>query len=300
MATISGSFVRIAFVALAGPMLLAAASLTIDHVTVAGANLKDMQARLAAVGIHSQYGGPHQNHATEMALVSFPDGSYLELIAIQPNADPGAVKAHTWARQMTGDLGPCAWAVRPPNLEAEIERLRAAGVTVGKPIPSGRNLPDGTRIDWETAQVGAEPNGTFFPFLIHDFTPRAKRAYPSGKPTTRDFSGVAKVVIAVRDLNQAIGRFRQAFGVPEPIKQVDAGFGAQLALLGDTPVVLAAPLNSGSWLAERLDQAGEGPCAFLLKVQRRAPYKTAESTRWFGMDVSWFDPAALGWRLGFE
>jgi len=281
-------------------MLLGAASLTIDHVTVAGADLKSMQARLAAVGIQSQYGGPHQNHATEMALASFPDGSYLELIAIQPDADQDAVKAHAWARQMTDNLGPCAWAVRPESLEGEIQRLRAAGVTVSAPVRSGRSLPDGTRLDWETAQVGAEPNGTFFPFLIHDFTPRAKRAFLSGKPTTRDFSGLGKVVIAVRNLDQAIRRFRQAYGLPEPIKQVDASFGAQLALLGGIPVVLAAPLNAGSWLVERLEKAGEGPCAFLLKVQRRGPYKAAATTRWFGADVSWFDSASLGWRLGFE
>jgi hypothetical protein len=281
-------------------MLLGAASLNIDHVTVAGADLKDMQARLAAAGIHSQYGGPHQNHVTEMALVSFPDGSYLELVAIQPHADPDAVKAHAWAKQMTASLGPCAWAVRPENLEGEIQRLQAAGVSVGAPVRSGRTLPDGTRLDWETAQVGAEPHGTFFPFLIHDFTPWKKRAYLSGKPTTRDFGGVAKVVIAVRNLGQAIQRFRQAYDLPEPIKQVDTGFGAQLALLGSIPVVLAAPLNAGSWLVERLEQAGEGPCAFLLKVQRPAPYKAAATTRWFAMDVSWFDSAALGWRLGFE
>ena|SRR5947207_11346068 len=70
------------------PMLLGAAELTIDHVTVAGKDLKAMRASLAAAGIQSEYGGPHSNHATEMALTSFPDGSYLELIAIQPNADP--------------------------------------------------------------------------------------------------------------------------------------------------------------------------------------------------------------------
>jgi hypothetical protein len=167
-------------------------------------------------------------------------------------------------------------------------------------VRSGRSLPDGFRLEWETAQVGEEPNGTFFPFLIHDFTPRPRRAYLTGKPTTRDFSGVAKVVIAVHDLEQATKRYRQAFGLPKPIKQVDTGFGAQLALLGSIPVILAAPLNTGGWLSERLEQAGEGPCAFILTVERRGHYQAAMTTRWFGMDVSWFDPAALGWRLGFE
>src|SRR5947208_1213661 len=66
---------------------LGAAELRVDHVTVCGPDVKRMQAALTDVGIPSEYGGPHSNHATEMALTSFPDGSYLEQIAIQPNGD---------------------------------------------------------------------------------------------------------------------------------------------------------------------------------------------------------------------
>jgi hypothetical protein len=282
------------------PALLAAADLTIDHATVAGTDLKKMRANLAAVGIQSEYGGPHSNHATEMALTSFPDGSYLELIAIQPDADPKAVAEHYWSKQLKIDAGPTAFAVRAKDVAAEVKRLRAAGVTVSEPVRSGRQRPDGVRLDWEAARVGVEPNGTFFPFLIRDYTPRQQRAYPAGKPTTRDFSGIVKVVIAVRDLKAAVTRYREAYGLPEPIQQVDAGFEARLALLGGTPVVLAAPITSRSWLAARLDQVGEGPCAFILRVQKESPYNAASKTRWFGIDVSWLDTAKLGWRLGFQ
>src|SRR5450432_1926863 len=89
---------------------LGAAELTVDHVSVAGADLKQMQARLAALGIPSEYGGPHSNHATQMALTSFPDGSYLELIALQEKPDAQAVAAHYWSKQIQGDAGPAAWA----------------------------------------------------------------------------------------------------------------------------------------------------------------------------------------------
>ncbi len=81
------------------------ADLTIDHVTVAGRDLKKMQAHLASLGIPSEYGGAHSNGITEMAITSFPDGSYLELIAIRKNADP---KGHYWSKQMEGDAGPTA------------------------------------------------------------------------------------------------------------------------------------------------------------------------------------------------
>src|SRR4029078_6078721 len=85
---------------------LGAAALTVDHVSVAGRDLKQMQARLAALGIPSEFGGPHSNHATQMALTGFPDGSYLELIALQHHPDAKAVAAHYWSVQMlcTADL----------------------------------------------------------------------------------------------------------------------------------------------------------------------------------------------------
>ena len=284
-------------------MSLTAAQLAVDHVTVAGTDLKAMQAALASAGLASEYGGPHSNRATEMAIASFRDGSYLELIAIQPGADPQAVDVHSWGRYMRGNAGPAAWAARtkdPKDFDSELERLRKAEVPVSKPEHGGRTRPDGTRLEWETAQVGTEPNGTFFPFLIRDLTPRRDRALPSGKPSVRDFDGVARVVIAVHDLEGAIGRYRKAFGVPPPIKQVDPAFGAQMALLGDIPVILAAPLNAESWLVERLERFGEGPCAFVLSCRRPEAYRTMPKTRWFGIDIGWFDAGKLGWRLGFQ
>ncbi|MGA2268272.1 MAG: VOC family protein [Bryobacteraceae bacterium] len=280
--------------------LLSAADLRIDHVTVAGTSLKELQANLSAAGIPAVYGGAHTNGATEMALVSFPDGSYLELMALQADAGPNLIGQHPWARFLQGNAGPCAWAAREKDLAAEVKRLQAAGIPVSVPVRSGRQRPDGVRLDWETSDVGTEPRGAFFPFLIRDLTPRELRAFPQAKPVNRDFRGVAKVVIAVRDLDAAVKRYRQAYGLPAPIQQVDPGFGAHLALLGGVPVVLAQPLTLESWLSDRLDRFGEAPCAFVLGASRPGRYHAASQTRWFGIEISWFDSDRLGWRLGFE
>ena len=79
--------------------------------------------------------------------------------------------------------------------------MREAGIAASEARKNGRKRPDGVQLDWETAQIGPG-NGTFFPFLIHDFTPREQRAYPSGKPTTTEWTGITKVVIAVKDLGR--------------------------------------------------------------------------------------------------
>jgi hypothetical protein len=273
--------------------------LTIDHVTVAGTDLKKMQASLAGMGIRSEYGGPHSNHATEMAQTSFPDGSYLELIAIQPNADAKAVAAHYWSKWMEANAGPCAWAVRAADIAPEVKRLQAAHIEVSSPARSGRERPDGTRLDWEAAPVGTGPNGSFFPFLIHDFTPREQRAFPTGAPVTKDFSGIAKVVIAVHDVRVSAARYRQAYGLPAPTQEMDASFGARLSIFVGTPVVFAEPIDARSWLTARLAQVGEGPCAFVLGGHKDGVYKTVSKSRWMNAEVSWFDAAKLGWHLGF-
>jgi hypothetical protein len=261
---------------------IVAEQLKVDHVTVAGQDLRAMQRALQAAGLASESGGPHSNHATEMALTSFPDGSYLELIAIQSQADPAAVAAHPWSKFLKENAGPCAWAVRPADMNAEVKRLQAAA-----PIRNGRARPDGVRLDWETAQVGPG-NGTFFPFLIHDFTPRDLRAYPSGKPTTANFIGVTKVFLAVKDLDAAIVQFQKAYGFGAPERHDDTAWGAKLASFPGTPVVLAAPLNAQSWIAKRIERFGESPCAFVLG--RAKPAK----------QITWLDSAALGWHLGVE
>ena len=248
--------------------------------------------------------GPHSNNATQMALASFPDGSYLELIALQDKPDAQSVAAHYWSKQIRGDAGPAAWAVRASDAGAEIERLRAAGIAV-RLARSRRERPDGTRLEWEAAPVGREPSGTFFPFLIHDFTPREARVFPKGQPATQDFSGVKWVVIAVGNLKASVARFRQAYALAAPVEQEDASFGARLAWFAGTPVVLAEPSDAGSWVAQRIERFGEGPCAFVLGARqdgrrRSGAYQAASSSRWFGARISWFNSVKLGWHLGFE
>jgi catechol 2,3-dioxygenase-like lactoylglutathione lyase family enzyme len=252
----------------------------------------------AETGVMPEYGGPHSNHATEMALVGFPDGSYLELMGIQPQADPRAVAAHVWSRFLRNNAGPCAFAIQTPDVAAEITRLKSAGIPVGPAERSGRTRPDGVKLEWETATVGPGARGSLFPFLIRDFTPRDRRAYPAGNATTERFTGIARVVVAVRDLPRATAQYRRAFGLPEPLVQRDDSFGATLAWFQDTPIMLAQGTSANSWLSRRVRDYGEAPCAFLLAP--RAGMIGGDVSRWFGRRIFWARERSLGWRLGIE
>jgi hypothetical protein len=229
-----------------------------------------------------------------MALASFPDGSYLELIAIQKNAAPTAVQSHVWNRFLRENAGPCAFAIRVPDLGAEARRLASAGVRVGATEKSGRARPDGIALSWETADAGPPPRGSLLPFLIRDFTPRGSRVYPSGKPTTARFNGVGLVVIGVHDLGESVALYRKAFDLPEPKRQRDEAFGAELAWFEGTPVALASAITSESWLARRIERFGDAPCAFALE----GGPDTTSATKWFGKPLRWFDSGMSGWRIG--
>jgi hypothetical protein len=254
-----------------------AADLQVDHVTIAGRDLKAMRAKFADAGIRTEYGGKHTNGLTEMALASFTDGSYLELIAAQdPRA--GAAK-HYWGKFIDDDAGPCAWAIRVENLDDHAKRL-GAHVTSG-----GRKRPDGVELKWRSAAIGPEAQGTFLPFLIHDETDRALRANPSGKPTMPEWRGVAEVYVAVRNLDEAVTRYREAFQLGKPGKTFDKELDAETARFEGTAVVLADA--SHGWLAARVIKFGEAPCAF---VMARAG-KRAGNVRWLNI---------AGMRIGVE
>lgn len=290
---------RLAFLALAPVVYGGGFHLQVDHATVCGLDLLRMQTQLAAAGIHSENGGKHANRATEMAVTSFADGSYLELIAIQPAGDANAIASHEWSKQMRGSAGACAWAARSNDVPSETKRLTSAGIAVAAPEKSGRNRPDGMRLDWETAQVGPAPRGSLFPFLIHDFTPREARAFPKGAPSSKDFEGISRVVIGVKDLGSAVALYRKAYGLAAPQQLKDSAMGAHLAVFEGTPIVLANPASPHSWVGERLTTFGEGPVAFVLK-QKGGNYTASSKSTWAAATISWFEENRLGWRMGFE
>lgn len=285
----------IALLAMVFPLF--AAQLTIDHVTIVGKDLAAMRGAFTnATRIPTEYGGRHSNQATEMALTSFSDGSYLEFMAIQPNADPAKLDAHVWVKFLKSNAGPCAFAIRFTDSEAE--RLRTAGILMNGPEHGGRTRPDGARLAWETTSVGSAVRGTFFPFLIRDVTPRQNRAYPSGKPTTDQITGIGMVVIGVGDLDEAIAQYRRTFRLSEPQRLRDPKFDAELAWFEGTPIVLAHGLSGASWLSRRVGEYGNIPSAVVLKST--SGLKGAHSSDWFGRKIFWADERGLGWHLGME
>ena len=258
-----------------------------------------MRLAFAELGLVTEYGGRHANGLTHMALVGFDDGTYLELIAPVDAADRTLAGRASgmmsgWMPLMMRDAGAGAWAVRVNGIGEAVQRLRERGIEVRGPERGGRTRPDGTRLDWETAVLGAGAAGSVLPFMIEDRTERALRVHTSEVARKTGITGVAAVMIGVRDLPGAAALFDQAFGLGEAEVEEHAELGMRLASFSGAPVMLAEPLGD-SWLRGRLERFGECPVGFVLVAS--GEMKVVRASVCFGRRIGWWDDA-LGARVG--
>ena len=271
----------------------------VDHASVCGPELEPMRQAFASLSLATDYGGPHANGVTHMALLGFDDGSYLELIA---PVTAGKVEGSDWGKLMAADAGACAWAIGTSDIQGETARLKNLGIEVKGPNAGSRKRPDGTVLEWQTAMVGHGVAGATLPFMIQDKTPRRLRVQPSASVKGPALTGIEIVVLGVEDLDAAIALFRKAFGWPAPSIEEHKDFGAKMAHFAGTPVILAAPLDNASWLAQRLRKFGDAPVAYLLATADLGAaskrFSLSVPTVWFGRNVGWFSEGKLkGVRL---
>lgn len=293
--------VAVAFLSSSGVMAQekdSALVLELDHVSICGPDLDALRQAFTEVGMTPDFGGPHGNGVTQMALIGFDDQSYIELIA---PVKAGVTEGSDWARFMSGDAGACAWAVGTNVLLQNVDRLKKTGIAVSEPKHGNRKRPDGLSIEWITVQAGPGTAGSLLPFMIEDQTPRVWRVQPSDSMKGAPVGGVDSVIVGVSDLNAAIALFRKAYGWAEPLTETQKDFG-KLAYFPGEPVILAAP-SGGGWLADRISKFGESPVAFLLETRdfnaASKKYKLTNTKTWFGQKVGWIDPARLkGARVG--
>ncbi len=217
--------------------------LSLDHAVIAVNALDAAIEDYRQLGFTVVRGGMHANRATHNALITFANGTYLELLATtgEPLL-PGVIDFSTLLLHGEGLVG---FALRSDDLEAEAARLRAEGFAIGPVIPGERRRADGKLVQWKLALL----DDAFAPFLIQDVTPRAWRISADPALTTHPNTaqGLRRVEVATRDLPGARNRYAQLFGITPPLQTADD------RALGD--VMLSAALG-----ADNLD----GPSALHL------------------------------------
>src|SRR5262249_49892786 len=92
--------------------------LSVDHASICGLDLQAMQQAFSDAGLKPDYGGPHTNGGTHMALLGFDDGSYLEFIARQtPGSADGSPWENCWRPMLGRARGPFPVTMYRRNLQ---------------------------------------------------------------------------------------------------------------------------------------------------------------------------------------
>ena len=151
----------------------------VDHIVVAIRSLPEGSATFERLtGVKPVAGGKHPNRGTENALVSLGNGTYLEIIA--PQADAQLSSLDQPMRDLAG-LSVIGWAVGVSNAEEARARVIKTGVTPSPLTGGSRVTPAGARLEWDTFGL-LTPEIDVAPFFIHwkDGTAHPSTTSPRG------------------------------------------------------------------------------------------------------------------------
>lgn len=139
----------------------------IDHLFYACADLQTgMEEIESLLGVRPVAGGRHPFYGTHNALLSLGAGTYLEVIARDPElAEP--------ERGALVDLAPgdpsrlMTWVYRVRDLDSAKLRADEAGLGLGDVQAGSRANADGSEVRWRLTDPYALPMSGVIPFLIH-------------------------------------------------------------------------------------------------------------------------------------
>lgn len=143
--------------------------------------LEEAREEAARFGLRFLPGGRHPAYGTRNALCYTAGLAYWELLAFErrPGRAPASGAAfvdEAWARLERQGPGLATLALGCDDLDAQVGRLRAAGLAVGEPRPGERVTPQGPVLRWRTAELGAWPaEAGPRPFLIQHEGEAAER-----------------------------------------------------------------------------------------------------------------------------
>lgn len=125
-------------------------SLHIDHVMLGARNLDSAVSEFEkATGVHPIPGGTHPS-GTQNALISLGRGTYLELIAPQPEAKPSQFIS---GLAKLNKLTPIGWGVSSADPQVIRDRLLKNGFSLTNPEAGSRFTPSGATLRWETFEL---------------------------------------------------------------------------------------------------------------------------------------------------
>ncbi len=222
------------------------------------------------LGFDVRPGGRHTGRGTENTLIRF-GLDYLELIAIYDEGEATRAGRDSLAQLLRRHAGGlAAFALATIDIDADADRLRAAGLEATGPFAMQRQRPDGTSLSWRLLVPGGDQYRKPWPFLIQWDQPDEERlvreapgAHPNGART------VAEIAVVVADLEGAADLYERQLGLPlvdrDPEPELAAA-GARFTA-GRCRVRLLTPAGPGL-VEDALAALGEGPFQAVVAVEQ--------------------------------
>jgi hypothetical protein len=170
----------------------------LDHVVLVARDLPSAIADHRRRGFTVTPGGEHADGLTHNALITFADGSYLEIVAFR---DLRRALTHRWWKVAADGGGLADFALLSDDLAADSAAL---GELVKTPAQDGGRIrPDGVELKWRTAVLKPP-----LPFVIEDLTARELRV-PGGAASdhANGATGIASVAVGAVDISDAEWRY---------------------------------------------------------------------------------------------
>lgn len=153
----------------------------IDHVVYGVADLATAVDELAdRLGVRAASGGKHVGRGTHNALLALGGGSYLEVIAADPDQQPppGPLPFGLDLVLLPRVVG---WACLAPDIERRVAAARELGFDPGDVEAMSRRRPDGSLLEWRLTRHEPDPSRLVVPFLIDWGTsPHPSASAPAG------------------------------------------------------------------------------------------------------------------------
>lgn len=166
----------------------------IDHLVIVVKDLAQATQDFQQLGFTVVPGGQHPV-GSHNALISFADGSYLEIIAFYREAID-----HRWWEPLDRGERLVDYCLQTDDLRRDTVTLRQAGVAINDPVPWSRKRPDGFELKWLLSLATGSHRGVA-PFLIEDLTPRTERI-PQQFHHQNGAIGIGTLTVAVGELSK--------------------------------------------------------------------------------------------------
>ena len=231
--------------------------LGIDHLVIVVKDLQQAANDYHQLGFTVVPGGKHPV-GSHNVLISFADGSYLEVIAFYREAID-----HRWWQPLQKGERLVDYCMQTDDLQGDTLKLREAGVAINDPVPWSRTRPDGYELKWILSLAMGSHRGVA-PFLIQDVTPRNERI-PQQFDHNNGAVGIDTVTIAVDELSQVDRWYSAVLGQSgKPIVRTELGAEGLSFSTGQHTVELLKPLNASSPLINWISIYGPSPCSATL------------------------------------